>query len=266
MPIVFSAIVSHTPVLLERVGKGNRERLAATVESYAALERLLYAASPETLAVISPHGEIMPEAFGVGMADRFTARFEAFGDFSVQPSWRADAKTAQDVRASDESQRQSPPLALVTQPLMDHGVAVPAVLLTAHLPRVALLPLHVAGLPATSHWRFGQSLGQFFRSAARRIAVVASADLSHRLSEDAPAGFSPQAAAFDRQLLESIRRADAAAVVNLDEALVQAVACCGHLPIVTLLGVLDGMVATPTVMSYEGPFGVGHLMVGFELG
>ncbi|MDO8560413.1 MAG: class III extradiol dioxygenase subunit B-like domain-containing protein [bacterium] len=266
MPIVFSAIASHSPLLLEGVGKSNRRRLKTTLESYAELERLLYAAKPETLAVISPHGDVLPDVFSIGLAHRFTADFSAFGDFSLQPEWHSDPVTAQALRTADESLHQAQPHVLATQRTLDHGITVPAVLLTPHLPSLALLPFHTAGLVATAHWRFGQHVGNGLRTSSRRVAVIASADLSHRLSKTSPAGFSPQAAAFDRQLLEYVRRGDAASIIGVDPALAAVVACCGHLPIAFLLGILDGMNVTPSVLSYEGPFGVGHLMAAYRFG
>lgn len=266
MPIVFAAIVPHSPVLVPNIGKRHRRKLATTSAALRQLEGELYAAQPQTLAVVSPHGVIATNFFGVTSADRLSSNFSAFGDFTPSSSWRGDAITAQRLRAADETARRAPPFRLRGATEVDYGVSVPLLSLASHLPDLPVLPLHVAGLPVADHWRFGAFLGEQFRQFDRRVAVLASGDLSHRLTPKSPAGFSPRGAAFDRAMLECIRRGDAPAVASLKPDVVTAAAACGFLPIVTILGVMDGMAVQPRVLSYEGPLGVGLLTVHFILG
>lgn len=260
MAIVFAAVCSHSPLLIERVGKTHRRKLGTTLRSFRELERLLYAAKPDTVAIISPHGNTTPDAFSLGAAPDFTASLESFGVFDSSQHWPADIRTIQAIRAADELYRHSPPLRLSSISTLDHGVAIPLLLLSQHLPELRVIPVHTTQLPAQAHWRFGKFLGDQLKSSSRRFAVLASADLSHRLTKRAPGGFSPQASGFDRQLLEYVRRGDAAALVSLPPELVNEVACCGHPSMVTLFGVLDGIRVHFEVLSYEGPFGVGHLI------
>lgn len=264
MPIVFAAIVPHSPLLLKRIGKENRKLLKLTLESYLEIERQLYASKPDTIIIITPHGESLDGVFGISVGEKNTANFEAFGNFAFHEHWESDLATAQAMRAADESQRRAPALVLTSHPWLDYGAAVPLLLLTSKLPSIRILTVHVAHASASSHWQFGQFLGGELATMNKRFAVIASSDLSHRLSKDAPAGFSAQAAAFDREVLEHLRRGDAAAVVGVAPEAVHEAAACGHLPIVTLLGAIDGMRYQPSVLSYEAPFGVGHLIVNYD--
>lgn len=265
MPIVFAGVCSHSPLLLEGIGRDHRDALQSTVRSCAELERQLYATRPETIVVISPHGEAASEDLVLAGAPEFAANFERFGDFRTHGRWSSDPATAQRIRAADESQQHAFRLRFSSQSQLDHGVSVPLLLLGSHLPEIKLLAVHTSTVPATVHWQFGHFLGDQLRSVPRRFAVIASTDLSHRLTPNSPAGFSPLASGFDRLLLELVRRGDTAGVVNLDAATVLAVACCGYLPIVVLLGILDGMRGQPVVLGYEAPFGIGHLVMHFDL-
>lgn len=266
MPLIFAAIVPHSPALLERVGKRHRRRLAATLASIRCLEQTLYAAQPETLVVVSPHGPLAADDFSCNLADRLQTSFSAFGDFSPSPAWRGDPVTAQQLRAANETGVLGPPLALRADAMVDYGVSVPLVHLTRHLPKLAVLPVSVSARSAAEHWQFGSFLGEQFRQSPRRIAVVASADLSHGISAKSPAGFTPRGAAFDRTILEIIRRGDFPALVSLPPDFVSSASACGFLPIVTLLGLLDGMNIQPEVLSYEGPLGVGLMTAQFTIG
>ncbi len=263
MPIVFAAIVPHSPVLVPGIGKRHRRKLAATAAALRLLEQELYAAQPQLLAIVSPHGAIAADFFGVTAAECLQADFSAFGDFTPAPTWRGDTVTAQRLRAADETGHHAPPFRLLGSSEIDYGVAVPLVLMASRLPRLPVLPLRISGRSPADHWQFGAFLGQQFRTNERRVAVVASGDLSHRLTPHSSAGFSPRGAAFDRAMLECIRRGDASAVVNLEPGLVAEAAACGFLPIVTVLGLVDGMAVQPVVLNYEGPLGVGLLTAQF---
>ncbi|MDD5109642.1 MAG: class III extradiol dioxygenase subunit B-like domain-containing protein [Patescibacteria group bacterium] len=264
MPIVFAAIAPHSPPLLKRVGGGHSREHQVTLESYLQLERTLYASKCDTVVLLSPHGEGVPGTFGVGVADRCVANLEPLGDFSSNVSWRGDVATAQALRSVDESRQSTLPIRLNDQQRVDYGVAIPVMLLSSHQPNLAILPIHTTSLPAAQHWRFGQFLGNELRARPQRYAVVASGDLSNRLTATSENAAAAQGAAFDRQMLEMIRRGDAASIVNFDAELIQAVGSCGYLPIVTLLGVLDRMRYHSDVISYEAPHGVGMLCVGFD--
>lgn len=265
MPIVFAGVCSHSPLLLEQIGKDHRDALQSTVRCCQELERQLYATRPETIVIISPHGDAASGDLVLSGAPNFTANFERFGDYNTNGRWSSDPATTQYLRAADESQRHAFRMRFSSQTLLDHGVSVPLLLLGAHVPEIKVLAVHTSTMPSTLHWQFGHFLGDQFRTSPRRLAVIASTDLSHRLTPDSPAGFSPQASGFDRQLLELIRRGDTAGVVNLDAKTVLEVAACGYLPIVVLLGVLDGMRGQPVVLGYEAPFGIGHLVMYFDL-
>lgn len=264
MPIVFSAIVPHSPLLIDRIGKTNRRKMVKTLRAYREIERLLYVSKPATLVVISPHADAVSSAFTISVSEKISADFELFGDFHPPQTWMSDLHLAQMLRAADEPRHRTAPVALVDQPRADYGVGVPATLLTPHLPALRILPLHTALLAPEQHWRYGQHIGDVLRSTTQRIALVASADLSqpppHQSKRRAPRG-----AAFDRQLLELLRKNDAAGVVKMDPKLVGEAACCGFLPIVTVLGAMDGSSYAPVVLSYEGPFGVGLLTAYFDV-
>ena len=100
----------------------------------------------------------------------------------------------------------------------------------------------------------------------RDVVFVASADLSHRLTPSAPAGYDPQGSVFDRRVVELLSEGDFAGLTLLDDKLVQAAGQCGLRSLIALGGFLgDEASRNPQIFSYEGPFGVGYLVAGFGL-
>lgn len=100
----------------------------------------------------------------------------------------------------------------------------------------------------------------------KKYALVASGDLSHCLKEDGPYGFHPDGPEFDKALIDSLKKKDIERILKLDEIYPEA-GECGLRSFCFLLGILEvsGINWQPEILSYEGPFGVGYLVVDFTL-
>jgi len=120
-------------------------------------------------------------------------------------------------------------------------------------------------LPYEEMYTFGKAVKAAIDMTDKRVAVIASGDLSHRLTVDAPAGYSPRGAEFDRLLIEQLANQDAKGLMNMDPDLVSEAGECGLRPTCFLMGVLGNIEAKAEVLSYEGPFGVGYGIVLFTM-
>jgi aromatic ring-opening dioxygenase LigB subunit len=265
MPIVFAAITPHPPILIPTIGKENLDKIKKTQTAMQELERILYVAKPECILIISPHAKILPDAFTINLSPEYEANFEEFGDFSTKLKFKSDSLCVQQIRAADEVDGKVP-LILISEPKIDHGASVPLYYLMQHLKEVSIAPISQSFLDYQAHLKFGEFLHHQINRINKRIAVVASGDLSHRLSEDAPGGFSPQGEKFDKKLLALIKQKDVSGIMSLDPFLVEEAGECGLKSIIILFGLLNDINYQPELLSYEGPFGVGYGVVNFKLG
>jgi len=113
---------------------------------------------------------------------------------------------------------------------------------------------------------FGLAVRNAAEAIGRRVALLASGDLSHCLTRLAPAGYNPRGAEFDRELVRLLSVPDVQGIMQMDESLVQEAAECGYRSILMMLGALDGLEVEAEILSYEGPFGVGYLVASFRPG
>lgn len=263
MPIVFSAIVPHPPVLIPEIGKDHAKDLAITHDALKKIEQELYAAKPDCLVLISPHGTVMPESFSINLSPEYVAHFKEFGDYGIELKHHGDYMSIQAIRAADESNKEAPIVLTSTQEL-DHGFGVTLFTLAQHIKDVPIIPITPSGLDLEKHFEFGQFLHRQLSKIDKRFAVIASGDLSNKLSKDAPAGFSDLAERFDTELVEGLKKHDQHAVMSIDKKVIAEAGGCGLRPIVMLLGLLKEMEVTPTVLSYEKPFGVGYVVVNYQ--
>lgn len=99
-----------------------------------------------------------------------------------------------------------------------------------------------------------------------KVALVASGDTSHCLKPDGPYGLNPDGPKFDRDLRECLKKKDIERILRLDDLYPEA-ANCGLRSFAFLLGILEATKTAwqPEILSYEGPFGVGYLVVNFKL-
>lgn len=262
MPIVFSAIVPHPPILIPTIGKENINQLKATAGSYLKLEQDLYASQAETIIIISPHGHLQAEAFTINLNPEFKGDFKEFGDLTTKFSLEGDISLAHKIKEKLETKA---PLQLISAPELDHGVSIPLYLLTRHLPEIKIIPLYYSGLDLAAHYNFGQMIKSKLLSSSSRLALIASGDLSHRLSKNAPAGYSPKGKKFDKKLIDSLLKKQTGEIIKFKPELIADAGECGLKSIIILLGILEGMKYEPQLLSYEAPFGVGYLTMNFKL-
>jgi AmmeMemoRadiSam system protein A len=125
--------------------------------------------------------------------------------------------------------------------------------------------MNISFLSAAKHFRFGQAVRQAIDRVGRRAVIVASADLSHRLSDDGPYGFDPAGPEFDHRVREAVASWDVEALLTMDDGFRERAGEDAVSSISFLMGALDGLRVRPRVLSYEGPFGVGYMVATIDI-
>lgn len=260
----FFAITPHAPVLAPTVGKDAAKKAAKTLSALDDLEEKLYLTKPDTIIIISPHGNPPSGTFVIELDKEYNLTLKEFGDFKTKKKFLANSELIESIRhkAIDDGL----PVSLDTYEKLNYGAAIPLLVLTAHLPKIKIVAINTSDLDLKTHFEFGKIIREAIaKSGAERIAVIASADLSHKLSNNSPAGFSPRGKEFDETLMNFIETKNTTGILNLDKGLIQEAESCGLASIVTLLGVMDKINCEPQTFSYEAPFGVGYLVEHFKL-
>jgi len=259
MSIVFGAILPHPPILVPPIGK---ERLKEAEKSKQALEEIslrIKGKDFDTIVVVTPHGEVGQASVPVYTGHVFEGNFGMFG--MGRPSFTFKGDPELGLALVKDTQ-----LATACQEtLLDHGVLVP--LYYPHLAGIkkSILPIAIAFMPLSKLFEFGKALRRTTERLNRKIVLIASADMSHRLTPDAPSGYSPRGKEFDAKLVELVKKYDVKGILNFDPDLAEEAGQDSLWSIAILLGALDGLKVEQEVLSYEGPFGVGYMIASFEV-
>jgi aromatic ring-opening dioxygenase LigB subunit len=258
----FACITPHPPIAVPTIGRENSKLLPKTIKSLKKLNQIVLAKNLDTIIVISPHGIFSPDCFTANFAETYSGNFENFGDFTTKLSYKGDAEISYRLHSELSSKF---PVSLTTDPIIDHGVGVPLYYLASGLTNFSILPITYSALNYKTHFQFGEGLREIILSSNKKIGVIASGDLSHRLSFDAPNGYSPSGRIFDEQLTKYLKRSQTEKIFKLDKEIIDQAGECGLRSIIILLGILNEIKNKPKVLSYECPFGVGYLTMNFEL-
>ena len=263
--LTICALMPHPPIMIPEVGKSELDKVKTTVASAQRAAKAIKEQNPQTIILVTPHGPVFEDAASISVHPRLKGNFGAFGVPEVFLGFETDDLLTRHILKKTE--RLGINLIELTDDMaknhclsleLDHGALVPLYYLSKAGFKGQLIHISVGMLSYEEMYTFGKAVQMAIGESGKRVAVVASGDLSHRLAPDAPAGYSPLGTEFDKQVLQAVKDLDIKALLNMDRHLVAEAGECGLRSIFFLMGVIGGIDATSELLSYEAPFGVGY--------
>ncbi|MDD4336048.1 MAG: AmmeMemoRadiSam system protein A [Firmicutes bacterium] len=262
--LVLAALAPHPPIVVPGVGGREAAKAQKTVDAMRKLAREVTEAKPDTVIVISPHAPVFADVVAInghphirGSLAQFGADVELEFDSNMELASAIDAE-AKDMGVSTAILEPSLARRHRVPPGLDHGTFVPVYFIADEYYPFRLVSVSMGVGTLKELYMFGMCMASAIDKSKDRVAVIASGDLSHRLTPDAPAGYAPEGKVFDEAVVDALKRMDVVALARLDHGLIEAAGMCGLNPIVMMLGALEGISVESEVLSYEGPFGVGY--------
>jgi len=265
--IKFAAICPHPAILIPSVGSRiEAEKTRETIKSMGMLAKIFAKAQPDVVIVISPHGPIEYQKITINMSADLFADFARYGDYKTILQFDNDLEIAR--LLTEEAGKRGISTRLQENPIIDHGVSVPLALLTqGYQKKVSVVPIYYSLPDNQINFDFGKVIHEICQKQKKNIAIIASGDLSHRLTFDAPLGFNLEGPEFDKQLIQALDANDTEAIQNIDKKMIREAKECGYLSIIMLLGVIEKINENRMIgkakfesLSYQGPSGTGYLV------
>jgi len=256
--LVFSGIAPHPPIMVPEVGRESIAGVRASIEAMAELTRRVIDSGAESVVLISPHAPLEVDSFVAYEGPRVYADFSMFNAPSTEFSVRVDEDLLNAITAAAASQNYQ--VSKLVDGLLDHGTAVPLYFLLRNGWQGEVVALGYSFLSNNDHLRFGSCVARAVDQVGRRVAFIASGDLSHRLRPEAPAGYNPRAHRFDDEVVDALRTNTPERIVEIDQDLRRLAGECGYRSMLVAIGAASELPLHCEVMSYEAPFGVGYLV------
>lgn len=266
------ALMPHPPIMIPEIGKGELTRVKQTIDAAEKVSRIIKEQNPQTIVLITPHGPAFEDAISISIHPRLKGNFEAFGAADISIGFETDDLLTRHILK--KADRLGINIIELTDDMaknyrislgLDHGALVPLYYLSKAGFKGQLVHISVGLLSYEEMYTFGKAVQMAIGMVGKKVAVIGSGDLSHRLTPDAPAGYSPLAADFDNQVLQAVQELNVKALLNMDKELIAEAGECGLRPIFFLMGVVGGMKASAEIVSYEAPFGVGYAVALIKL-
>ena len=256
--LVFSGIAPHPPIMVPEVGRESIAGVVNSIDAMSELTRRLIHSGAESVILISPHAPLEADAFVTYEGP------EVFGDFSHfnAPDTYFSLPVDDELLAAIREVAATKQFELTTLRThdLDHGTAVPLYFLLRNGWRGKVVTLGYSFLSNDDHVRFGSCIRSAVDQVGRRVAFIASGDLSHRLKPQAPAGYNPDAHIFDEQVVDALRSNAPQRIVDIDYNLRRLAGECGFRSMLVAIGASSELSPSCEVLSYEAPFGVGYLV------
>ena len=258
MAILGAVQVPHPPLILPEVGHGEEKRIQSTIDAFDAAAKFIADLQPDTVIISSPHSILYSDYFHISPGPSAKGSMAQFGAPQLKFSCAYDEELVKAVEAAAKEKNIPAGTLGNRQPELDHGTMVPMYFLAKYCKTCKIVRLALSGFSLKEHYRVGMLIAETADKLGRKIAWIASGDLSHKLTKEGPYGFNPAGPQYDKKIMEVMGSGNFADLFSFKDDFLEEAAECGHRSFVLMAGAFDGLAVESRKLSYEGPFGVGY--------
>ena len=265
--IIGTYVFPHPPLIVPEVGQGAEDRVIKTVEATKEAAKNIAKQKPSTIILITPHAPLFQEYIYISDAKVLEGNLEKFRAKDVILSYDNNLDLVEKIISI--SKREGISSGGIDTGLfrgyrelnqLDHGAIVPLYYIDKEYKDFKLVHMSITNYPLEKLYKFGTCINEAVKNFDENVVLVASSDLSHRLTHDGPYGYSEHGGKFDQLIVECIKEKNIKEILSIDDDFREKAGECGLASIVIMLGALDGYEVEPEVLSYEGPLGVGYMV------
>jgi MEMO1 family protein len=256
--LVFSGIAPHPPIMVPEVGRESIAGVMNSIDAMAELTKRLIESGSESVVLISPHAPLEADSFVAYEGPEVYGDFSNFNAPDTRFAVRVDEELLSAIKRTAAAKNYD--VSILPEQDLDHGIAVPLYFLLQNGWRGKVVTLGYSFLSNEDHLRFGSCIKEAVDQVGRRVAFIASGDLSHRLKPQAPAGYNPNAHIFDEEVVDALRSNAPQQIVRIDHNLRRLAGECGYRSMLVAIGASSDLPWSCEVLNYEAPFGVGYLV------
>lgn len=263
-------IIPHPPILIPEVGKGSEKVCADTLDALEKVSKEISEIAPKTIVLITPHGPVFSDGIAIGYDDILTGSLESFGHGEIGLT-KDNNKKLVDKIIYESGKIDITCLKLDADAAkyygvshnLDHGTLVPLYFVEKNYSDYNLVQITYGLFSSDKLYEFGKLIKDCINSFGDETVIIASGDMSHRLLDKGPYDYHESGPKFDKLISKTLLSKKTTDTLFIEEEFCREAGECGKRSIDIMLGTLDGYDYDVNKHSYEGPFGVGYLVMGF---
>ncbi|MGI5891655.1 MAG: AmmeMemoRadiSam system protein A [Bacillota bacterium] len=265
--IINGYILPHPPIIVPEIGEVRGNYALDTITAVKKAAKEIAKDKPGTIILSSPHAPCFSDYVYIWDSAKLRGDFSAFGHQKVGMEFDNNrqlafhiAEQAQfaGIQAGNLKSEQKAQYGISDQ--LDHGAMVPLYFISQELADFKLVCISTPFMSNIELYKLGKCIKEAVTSCEEDIVYVASGDLSHRLTADAPAGYHAKGREYDVYLIDKLNKNAIEDILDISEDYMEVAGECGTRSFIIMLGAMDGLEIKTDIYSYEGPFGVGYLV------
>ena len=263
MAIIGAWTLPHPPIAVPNIGAGGEKQIIKTISAFDSAAENIASLCPETIVFITPHGTLYSDYFHISPGWKAQGNFSRFGAGDVCFETEYDCELVEKISESALKNGIDAGCEGESDAALDHGVMVPMWFINRRYNTYRTVRISQSGMSPAEHYRLGQCISKAIEKTGRKTVLIASSDLSHKLKNDGPYGYAPEGPLFDNMITGILEKGDFLSLFSIEEKLRRLAAECGFNSLMVLAGCFDRLSVKSSLLSYEGPFGVGYAIAGF---
>lgn len=264
-------IMPHPPIIVEEIGKGEEIKAENTLKACESIGCEVEKLKPDTIIIITPHGPLFSDALAISSSSKIKGDLGSFNAPGVEFNINIDEQLTELIRQKaaekdlivvpiDETSANQ--YGISTE--LDHGSMVPLYFINKYYKDYNIVHITYGLLSKVSLYEFGIAIKEAISVQDKSVVIIASGDLSHRLSQEGPYGLSEAGVEFDKKLIELLKSGDVEGIFSIDRMLIRGAGECGLRSFYILFGTMDEKHIRGELLSYEAPFGIGYGVMKFN--
>ena len=262
-------LMPHPPLAVPEVG--DNSGIVTTVNACQDIAKEIKLKAPETIVIITPHGVMFRDAIAISNDSSIEGDFGRFRAKKVKINKSIDTALSNEIFLQ-ATINKVPAVKVGKRYLkdfnrdyeLDHGALVPLYFIDKEYSNYQIVHITYGLLGKMELYQFGMKIKEAINSLGRKTVIIASGDLSHRLSRDGAYPYSPQGKVFDHQLISFLEQGDVISIFSMKPRLIEEAGECALKSVYIMLGSID-QEFKGRKLSYEGPYGVGYGVMSFYL-
>lgn len=263
--ILSSYLMPHPPIIVPEVGKGEEKKAQETRFACMKAADEIMDLSPDTIIIITPHGPMFRDAIALSYGQNIHGNLRNFNAQNVTFEYEINKELTDSIM--EEAEKENIPTVKIGNNSykqygvhyeLDHGSMIPLYFVNKKFPSYKLVHITYGLLSNVDLYKFGIAVHNAVANNDGNVVVIASGDLSHKMSNESPYGFDPSGPKYDEEILSLLQKGDVNGIFSLDRNMINCAGECGMRSIYILLGTLEGYDFKGQLLSYEGPFGIGY--------
>lgn len=263
--ILAAYLAPHPPIIIDEIGRGEEMKAQDTIKGMEKISEDIKVKSPTTIVLITPHGPLFNDAIAISGVENLKGSFKNFGFNNLKYEFKNNIKLVEKILK--ESSKENIASLKIDEFIaskynidkeLDHGALVPLHFINKKYKKFQLVHITYGLLAPKKLYRFGQIIKKSIKDLNENAIIIASGDLSHKLSNSGPYEYSPYGEKFDKKIMEIIKSGELKNLITFDLELAEKAGECGLRSLMIMAGSLDAYKINTEILSYEGPFGVGY--------